>query len=317
MNDNLTFSDNRRKDLKVEDNRVKLPNAAAGVAKNTAGTVVATVPAGGEAEVADSAITVNGAALESLPATKPFDVQVEYQTLGVVPTTIVGSKAIIPDSPPTPPVTIEHSLRFDGVNDFAIGTAPIQSASDFSISFWFKLGSTVGRQELMAFSKVHFGAQSFGISYESDKLEFPAWSSEWNANRHLVWAGDTNWHQLTVTVNNAVELEMFIDDVSIGTYSGYNTIFYFDVLYLGRGHDTRSKFGDVYLADFRIFNRVLNTAEVTTLQTLGSPIGDELFWLPFSEDEGTTQGYITDVAGGQKMILRGMASGYGINTNTP
>lgn len=47
-----------------------------GAAKNSLGNVVAGVPAGGEAEVADSVLTMNGAPLKSLPATNGFDFQV-------------------------------------------------------------------------------------------------------------------------------------------------------------------------------------------------------------------------------------------------
>jgi hypothetical protein len=88
--------------IEVLEDKVTLPGGT-GEAINSEGTVVATVPVGEQEEVADSVLTFNGGAYESLPATVGHDVVVVTEDDNPTGTLLINGKIEVPNPPPSAP----------------------------------------------------------------------------------------------------------------------------------------------------------------------------------------------------------------------
>jgi len=289
-----------------------------GEAKNTLGEVVATVPSGGEGTVADSAISVNGQSHSNLPANNSLKLVVNNES-GVETGIILENGVIeVPNPPPPPPViTIENSIYFDGVNDYAIGSPLIDVASDWSVSFWFKLHRLTGSEYFFSFHTDNYGLQSFGIGYRNGQIDFLSWPSEWSFARSFAWNGDLNWHNITATYNKAnTMLTTYLDGTNEYSDENYLVSQAFNQMIIGRGAE-KNWYANTKIADLKLYAQTLTPANVASIQTAGNTTGTEVQHFAMMEAEGQTSGYIEDHVGGQILRFNNILTPYGIVNDAP
>lgn len=119
----------------IKSNESKNITAPDGAAKNSLGDTVATVRSGAEANVANSAITVNTQALAALPATEPLDVLVRYQNGTPVGTVVAG----VVEIPNQNPIVVIPTLTIGVYSDIGL-TNPITTA-DFGQTIYFHIAT--------------------------------------------------------------------------------------------------------------------------------------------------------------------------------
>lgn len=213
----------------------------------------------------------------------------------------------------TSTLVIDHALKFDGVNDYAVSGLPKIDLANFSISFVFQLNSTAGRTSLYSFASLNPspGQPAQGMYYESNAFTFLS-QSAYSFGQTLPWTGDTDAHVFTMRYNSTVRaVEIFIDGVSLGVcaqLATYSTAIW--SLVLGRAY-VFTNYGNVKLTDVRVFNHYLSIAEIATLQTLGNPVGNEVLWYPFTEAIGTTT-VAKDLLTGYELAMYNMTAPNGI-----
>lgn len=211
-------------------------------------------------------------------------------------------------------VAITKWLSLDGVTDHGVvGLPRINYNVAWSVSFTFQMNSTAGRTVLYSMSAVNAaGRPATQMYYESNAFFFLGGGANWNFNRTLAWTGDTDQHHFVVRWDSTSTLiEIFIDGVSIGTFATSIWDFPFWSLVIGRGFANFTSYGNVKIGDFRVFNHALTNGEVASLQTLGTVIGTEKMWLPFTEAVGTTD-TCYDIVNNAPLVLYDVVSPYGV-----
>ena len=218
----------------------------------------------------------------------------------------------------TSTLVIANSLKFDGVNDYVIGTPMVQSSANFSITFWFKLNSLVGRQGLFSFYDLfNTSRDPLTLFYDSNALYYLSKFNNWNFNRNIAWTGDTSWHHFTFTYNASTFVQyIYVDGVNLGGLFNSQLTGDFDKFVMGNAQ-ARTQYGNVNMTDISMHNVELSGAQVTALQTLGSASGNEVQRFPITESVGTISGQITDIVNNQKATLRNMTTGFGIVLDAP
>lgn len=211
-------------------------------------------------------------------------------------------------------VAITKWLDFDGVNDYGvIGLPRITYDTAWSMNFVFQMASTAGRTPLYTMAATNTAGRPVTMMYyESNAFIFVGLGGNWNFNRTLPWTGDTDQHIFTVRYDSATTLlEIFIDGVSLGTFSYSSLVDPFWALILARGAVNFGNYGNVKIGDFKLYNYNLSNADVATLQTLGASLGNEQIWLPITEAVGTTD-TCYDIVNNAPLVLYGVVSPYGV-----
>ena len=214
----------------------------------------------------------------------------------------------------TSSVVIDKQLRFDGVNDFAVtGLPKIQSNVAWSVSFRFKMASTAGRTALYSFANSNGNGRSpHEMYYESNAFIFLGWTENFTFAKTLPWTGDTNEHVFAVRYSAASGVvEIFIDGVSLGTIGYIGIAGGFWSLVMGRAYNFNS-YGNVRIADLRVFKEYITLPNVATLQSAGSPVGTEVLWYPFASESIGEIDLCTDIITGYQLALYNITSPNGI-----
>jgi hypothetical protein len=151
------------------------------------------------------------------------------------------------------------ALKFDGTDDYVVGTVPSIAASS-TIGMWIKSANYGGK---IPFSIV-------GANYASGpNIFFSGNFINWNtgdgagnpfANSSYL---DGNWHYMVVTNDAATNAKLYIDGVLIGTAAYRNTLSTnSNNLWLGRFSGDNNYTINANIAGTQIYNRVLSAAEV-------------------------------------------------------
>ena len=181
---------------------------------------------------------------------------------------------------PSPEVSEQSSLEFDGVDDYAATTSSFQSAfrDSFTISFWVKCDdgqpsaeiSILGTRNSTSEDWVHCNQQTDGditFYYKSNNN-----AAEARTSSVVFGDGNTEWFYITLVADNTAEqLKIYVNGVSIAvsggglssvTMSDWTSS---DDLFLGARNNNGSaeKFFSGSIDNVGIYDKALTQAEVT------------------------------------------------------
>jgi len=133
-----------------------------------------------------------------------------------------------------------------------------------SFSTWFKTKSNSGSGGMGHNTILCYGSRSQNklnnISLYEGKVGFLAWSNDYSSERIY---NDNKWHHLLVTSSGS-NLRVYVDNsLVIEKATSLNT--YSSILYIGRRIEEGGQFFNGEIDDIRIYNRVLNDAEIQAL----------------------------------------------------
>ena len=80
---------------------------------------------------------------------------------------------------------------------------------------------------------------------------------------------------------------------------------------MGRAYNFNS-YGNVRIADLRVFKEYITLPNVATLQSAGSPVGTEVLWYPFASESIGEIDLCTDIITGYQLALYNITSPNGI-----
>jgi hypothetical protein len=192
--------------------------------------------------------------------------------------------------------------------------------TDFSFSFWFKKLSsdTTGTKYFVRAKSGADHSPPFQVRRASANINFQVFNGAGTSQtRSLAEPADTNWHHVAGTFSSTGDLILYVDGVAsasltvtIGTMKAST-----DPMYIGVDNRTGTPADGIpaYYDQFRMFNRVLTPAEVTTLfEEDFSPTDDLRLQLLF--DSNTPTGQARDSSGNN---LHGTVVGGAITTIIP
>jgi len=176
---------------------------------------------------------------------------------------------------------------FDGTNDYVTvpNSTNLQLTNNFTLSLWFKAGSTSQSQKYLINKNNYYGIL---YEYVNDTLEFWSGSGRYTGDDPRVGTGitlaDTNWHHIVYSYDGKT-LSGYKDGVQIFSLPKVFTLLTStDVLYLGSAASAANLVNGS-LDETRIYNRALSPAEVADLYSYApGPVGH---W-KFDEGTGTT-----------------------------
>lgn len=173
-------------------------------------------------------------------------------------------------TPANMPVWTEHGLRFDGANDYVdCGSSDIFNLDTITLCAWIKRNSQAkAAWEWIVNRRGGVGSEGqyqFGFEENQNKLTLSYENGGWwqlNSNSDV----GTDWTFIVITMSN-LDYNFYINGtldksgtaaVAIESTTGAN-------LRIGcRGNSVMDTF-DGSIADIRIYNRALSTAEITDL----------------------------------------------------
>ena len=162
---------------------------------------------------------------------------------------------------------------FDGSNN-AVITIPDSdkfspTVNDFSLSFWFNTSSTATNRLIAKGSNPY----EWEIWISNGQPVYVGYASG-GASHGVLYGGsnpgiyaDGNWHHIVVTHDYGTKMEMFVDNVSIGsltTFTGYGMSNTTSTVTIGkRGDQSTSMIG--MLDQIRFYDKILTTDEIEEL----------------------------------------------------
>lgn len=162
-------------------------------------------------------------------------------------------------------------LDFDGTNDIVTVTAPYYSyTTEITVEAWVRVDTTI--RALAGQGDLDADNATKNMWFW---LPFGTFEFQWYINDTGTWRycditslfTASQWHHL-VTTGGTAGLEVFLDGVSKDTATGLSTGIpnnATSVIHLGRDpRDTAYGYHDGGMALFRVYNRVLGDAEITS-----------------------------------------------------
>ena len=206
-----------------------------------------------------------------------------------------------------------NSLSFDGSNDYVIlsdsDSIPFefQKTDSFSVSFWYKAGSTtdgvvIGNSRNNGGSNTAIG---WAIKIDGSLLRiwFVSYWNDYGINPQVSFTFSNNiWYHITTTftgtsgtvgVSNFV---VYINGTSYSPVSGYSfdngsvgTITYTsdNLLRLNGYNGSSTQPKDCDLSDVRIYNTVLTSDQVSDIYNYGTIFGHEILHYKMEKTMGT------------------------------
>ena len=158
---------------------------------------------------------------------------------------------------------------FDGINSYVDLDTSVKDvlsvSNDYTICFWFKANTLTGN--LFLGSAINY-LNRMSIIYYSGTIRTSAYDGSWHSD-YISFSDTTNYHHL-IMINNGGTITGYLDGVSMGhsdsSVSGSTSAI--AKTFIGARQDG-VQFWDGYIGDVRIYNRILNSSEITSIYNSG------------------------------------------------
>lgn len=215
---------------------------------------------------------------------------------------------------------LSNSLYLDGVNDTTTARFIPQLGEDWSVTFWVKM-MNIGRSNTFFEIADIFGQRPvfiIGFRQPISSISLGSWSTKWGSAGFPITA-DTNWHNYSITYKHSTTtLTVFLDGVAL--YSSawtFNQPFtMFNIGYTGDMPYVGGNYGNIKMADLRIFSDVLTQAEVVDVMNDTSSVTPIQRYI-LDDGIGVASGFLTDYVSNQYLLLRGITSPFGTDADIP
>ena len=151
------------------------------------------------------------------------------------------------------------ALKFDGTDDYIVGTVPSIAASS-TVGMWIKSASYNNKIPFSIAGAIYGSGPN--IFFYNNLINWNTGDSSSNSFSGSSYP-DSNWHYIVVTNDAATNAKLYIDGTLIGTAIYKNTLSTnSNNLWLGRFSGDNNYTINANIAGTQIYNRVLSAAEI-------------------------------------------------------
>ncbi len=166
-----------------------------------------------------------------------------------------------------------YSLSLDGVDNYLDANSTFNTLTSFTVSAWFKADDTAGTVRSIVSTRVNGidTSKGFDIYISANVLTGRVYN---NGATEVVqsFTDTTSWHNVVMTYNGTT-LELFLDNLSIGTATGNYDNSGGRNLTIGKWGpvSATSYYFDGLISNVSIFNTELTSTQVTEIYNQGVP----------------------------------------------